>query len=105
MYVLMNSIYPLCFQYVILFFTYLLGFPSWFIMAAKYLNVYICPTLPCYNFTLWFLSSWVLIIVLCTMCQTYVTQNASWQSSIDTDFVKIVKVMSFVHKLRMGIAA
>ena len=70
---LMYSIYTLCLQYVILLFTYLLGFPSWFIMAAKYLNVYICPTLPCYNFTSRFLSSWILIIVLCTMCQTHVT--------------------------------
>jgi len=42
-------------------------------MAARYLNVYICSTLLCYNFTLRFLASWVLIIVLCTMCQTYVT--------------------------------
>jgi len=42
-------------------------------MAAKCLYVYICPALPCYNFTLRFLYSWVLIIVLCTVCQTYVT--------------------------------
>ena len=42
-------------------------------MAAKCLNVYVCSALPCYNFTLWFLSSWVLITVLCTVCQTYMT--------------------------------
>jgi len=31
--------------------------------------------------------------------------NASWQNSTDTDFGKTGKVMSFVQKLRMGLAA
>ena len=73
MHILMYSIYTPYFQNVILFFTYLSLFPSWYIMAAKCLNVYICPAVPSYNFTLSFLSSWVLITVLCTVCQTYVT--------------------------------
>jgi hypothetical protein len=73
MHILMYNIYSPYFRYVILFFTYLSLFPSWFITATTCLNVYICPTLPRYNFTLWFLSSWVLITVLCTVCQTYVT--------------------------------
>lgn len=73
MHILMYNIYTLHFQYVILFFTYLSGFSSWFIMAARHLIVYIRPTLLCYNFTSQFLASWVLIIVLCTVYQTYVT--------------------------------
>jgi hypothetical protein len=104
-YILMYNIYTLCYQYVILFFTYLLSFLSWFILPDKYWNVYICLTLPCYNFTLRFLSSWVLIIILSTVCQAYVTLTHHDKIVFIQILAEAAKVLSFVYKLRMGLAA